>query len=302
MTQTAATLGDLQRSGRARLMAAGVDSAALDAALLLCAATGERRETVMAYPERPVESRVVDVFRAMIDRRAAREPVSRILGRREFWGLDFAVAAPVLDPRPDTETLVRAALDWLDGRPATRIADLGTGSGCILLALLHERPLDTGFGIDISKDALDVARANAASLGLSARASFAVGDWTSGLPDGAVSLIVSNPPYIPHRDIAGLEPEVAVYDPIGALDGGADGLDEYRRIAADLSRVLTPGGAAFLEIGAGQENDVAALLERSGARVRRFPDLSGRIRCLGAFFAGPGEKDHFDVGKCLVDE
>lgn len=294
MTETVATLGGLQRSGRARLAAAGVDSAALDATLLLCAATAERREAVMAYPERLVEPGAADAYRFMIDRRAAREPVSRILGRREFWGLDFAVAAPVLDPRPDTETLVRAALDWLDGRPGIRIADLGTGSGCILLALLHERPADSGLGIDISHEALGVARANAASLGLSARALFAAGDWTSGLPDGAVALIVSNPPYIPRQDIAGLEPEVAAYDPIGALDGGPDGLDAYRCIAADLNRVLAPGGAAFLEIGAGQEDDVVALLERGGAAsVRRFSDLSGRIRCLGAFFAGTGEKDQF---------
>ncbi len=294
MNDTVATLGDLHRSGRARLAAAGVGSASLDAVLLLCAATGERRETVMAYPERRVEPDVAQVYRLMIDRRAAREPVSRILGRREFWGLDFAVAAPVLDPRPDTETLVRAALDWLDGRPASRIADLGTGSGCVLLALLHERPQDSGLGIDISEEALGVARANAASLGLSARASFAAGDWTSGLPDGAVTLIVSNPPYIPHQDIAGLEPEVAVFDPIGALDGGSDGLDAYRRIAADLRRVVAPGGAAFLEIGAGQEDEVSVLLERGGASaVQRFPDLSGRVRCLGAFFAGPGEKDQF---------
>lgn len=294
MNETTATLGDLQRSGRARLVAVGVDSAALDATLLLCAATGERREVVMAYPERLVGSQAADAYRAMIDRRAAREPVSRILGHREFWGLDFAVAAPVLDPRPDTETLVRAALDWLDGRPAARIADLGTGSGCILLALLHERLEDSGLGIDISDGALDVARANAASLGLSARASFAVGDWTSALPDGAVELIVTNPPYIPHQDIAGLEPEVAVYDPIGALDGGLDGLDAYRRIAADLRRMVAPGGAAFLEIGAGQEDEVAALLRKGGASaVQRFADLSGRIRCLGAFFAGMGEKDQF---------
>jgi len=294
VTDMVATLGDLRRSGRARLAAAGVDSAALDATLLLCAAAGERREAVMAYPERMVEPRAADAYRVMIDRRAAREPVSRILGRREFWGLDFSVAAPVLDPRPDTETLVRAALDWLEGRPAARIADLGTGSGCVLLALLHERPEDRGLGIDISDEALGVARANAASLGLAARASFAVGDWTSELPDGAVGLIVSNPPYIPHQDIAGLEPEVAVYDPIGALDGGSDGLDAYRRIAADLRRVVAPGGAAFLEIGAGQEDDVAPLLEQGGASaVQRFPDLSGRIRCLGAFFAGPGKKDQF---------
>jgi release factor glutamine methyltransferase len=291
---TEATLGDLQRFGRARLAAAGVASAALDATLLLCAATGERREVVMAYPERPVIPEAAEAYRAMIDRRAAREPVSRILGRREFWGLDFMVAPAVLDPRPDTETLVRAALDWLEGRPPARIVDLGTGSGCILLALLHEHPDATGLGIDVSEDALTVARVNARTLGLAEQAMFARGDWLSELPDGSADMIVSNPPYIPRAEIAGLDPEVAVYDPAGALDGGADGLDAYRRIAADLARVLAPGGAVFLEIGAGQEDAVTALLEAGGAdAVQQFHDLSGRVRCLGAFFGGGRPEDQF---------
>ena len=246
----------------------------------------------MAYPEREVAHTAIDAYQSFIDRRAAREPVSRILGHREFWGLDFAIDGPVLDPRPDTETLVRAALDWLDGRSPGLIADLGTGSGCILLALLHERPGDRGLGIDISDEALAVARANAASLGLSGRAEFRRGDWMTGLPDHGADLIVTNPPYIPQGDIASLEPEVTLHDPMGALDGGADGMDAYRRIAADLKRVLAPGGAAFLEIGAGQEDEVSALLLAGGAcAVTQFFDLSGRVRCLGAFFGGPGEKD-----------
>lgn len=286
------TLGDLQRSGRERLAAAGIPSAALDATLLLCRAAGVRREIVMAYPERAVADEAAALYQSLIDRRVTREPVSRILGYREFWGLDFAIAGPVLDPRPDTETLVRAALEWLDGRPPARIVDLGTGSGCILLSLLHERRDDRGLGVDISGPALSVARANAVLLGVSGRVDFIEGDWTSGLPEHGADLIVSNPPYIPHGDIAGLEPEVRVHDPMGALDGGADGLDAYRRIAADLKRVLAPGGAAFLEIGAGQEDEVSALLLAGGAQaVPRFSDLSGRVRCLGAFFEGPGEKD-----------
>ncbi|MGE0667027.1 MAG: peptide chain release factor N(5)-glutamine methyltransferase [Sphingomonadales bacterium] len=287
MSDTPVTLGDLQRSGRARLAAAGVGSAALDATLLLCAATGERREAVMAYPERFAPAAAAETYRAMIDRRAAREPVSRILGRREFWGLDFAVAPPVLDPRPDTETLVRAALDWLEYRPASRIVDLGTGSGCILLSLLHERPDDTGIGVDASQAALAVARGNAGVLGLSRRAAFVQGDWTAGLRDAAADLVVSNPPYIPSGDITALEPEVREFDPMGALDGGPDGLAAYRAIAASLGRVLAPGGGAFLEIGAGQEDAVTALFEAAGASVQRFRDLSGRVRCLGVFFAGP---------------
>ncbi len=286
------TLGDLQRSGRERLAAAGIPSAALDATLLLCRAAGVRREIVMAYPEREVAEAAVEAYRSFIGRRAAREPVARILGRREFWGLDFAIGGSVLDPRPDTETLVRAALDWLDGRPPARILDLGTGSGCILLSLLHERPGDGGVGGDVSEAALAIAGANAASLGLSDRARFAQGNWTAGLADHCADLIVTNPPYIPHGDIAGLEPEVRRHDPMGALDGGPDGLDAYRCIAADLKRVLAPGGAAFLEIGAEQQDDVSALLLRGGAvSVQRFSDFSGRVRCLGAFFDGPGEKD-----------
>jgi len=291
------TLGALQRSGRERLAAAGIPSAALDAALLLCHAAGVRREIVMAYPERAVTPGQARAYDAAIRRRAAREPVSRILGRREFWGLDFALG-PVLDPRPDTETLVCAALDWLAGRSGARVVDLGTGSGCILLSILHERPGDTGLGIDVSAPALAVARVNARSLGLSDRAAFAGGDWSAGLAAGTADLVVSNPPYIPSDDIVALEPEVALHDPLGALDGGADGLAAYRRIAGDLRRILRPDGAAFLEIGAGQEDDVSALLTAGGARsVRRFRDLSGRVRCLGAFFGGAKAGDHFDVGK-----
>ncbi len=281
------TLGDLQRSGRARLTAAGIPSAALDATLLLCAATGHRREIVMAYPERMVTAAAEDAFRAMIDRRAAREPVSRILGRREFWGLEFTVSDAVLDPRPDTETLVRAALDWLDGKGAARIVDLGTGSGCILLALLSERPDDRGLGVDASQQALAIARYNAGALGLADRAAFVAGDWSLGLLAASADLVVANPPYIAHADIASLEPEVRDHDPAGALDGGEDGLDAYRRIAADLARVVAPGGAAILEIGVGQEDDVAALLDAAGARnIQRFNDLSGRVRCVGGFFPG----------------
>jgi release factor glutamine methyltransferase len=288
------TLGELRKSGRDRLAGAGIPSAALDAVLLLCRAAEVRRETVMAYPERPVSDAAAAAYAVLIGRRAAREPVSRILGQREFWGLDFSVAGPVLDPRPDTETLVQAALDWLAARPPAMIVDLGTGSGCILLSLLHERPGDRGLGIDISEGALAVARSNAAALGLSDRAEFAPGNWMTGLPDHGAALIVSNPPYIPHEDIAGLEPEVTLHDPMGALDGGPDGLDAYRLIAADLQRVLAPGGAAFLEIGAGQEEAVSALLRAGGAdEVRRFSDLSGRVRCLGAFFRGVDDEDQF---------
>lgn len=288
------TLGELLRSGREQLVAAGIASPALDAALLLCHAAGVRREVVMGYPEREVEAAAAGNYLSFIRRRVAREPVSRILGRREFWGLEFGVTGHVLDPRADTETLVEAALAWLRGRPAVRVLDLGTGSGCILLSLLHERPQDEGLGVDVSAAALDVARANAAALGLDGRASFVLGNWSAGLPAAFADLVVSNPPYIPRADIEGLEPEVTLYDPMGALDGGRDGLEAYRALAADVKRVLKPGGAAFLEIGMGQQESVTALLRDAGAvSVRPFTDLAGRVRCLGAFFDEPGAQAPF---------
>ncbi|MBI1182466.1 MAG: peptide chain release factor N(5)-glutamine methyltransferase [Alphaproteobacteria bacterium] len=239
----------------------------------------------MAYPEHAVDDGRAVAYTALVERRAAREPVSRILGRREFWSLDFALGEAVLDPRPDTETLVRAALDWLVPRGPSRILDLGTGSGCILLALLHERPEDTGAGIDVSPAALGVARRNAASLGLGGRAVFAAGDWLDAVGDGVADLVVANPPYIAHADLAALEPEVRLFDPAAALDGGGDGLDAYRALSRDLRRVTRPGGAAFLEIGAGQENAVYTLLLKGGAvTVRRHADLAGRVRVLAAEF------------------
>jgi release factor glutamine methyltransferase len=279
------TLGDLLRAGREALAAAGVASPGLDAALLLCRAAGVSREVLMGYPERRAGAGVEGDYRSFLRRRASREPVSRILGRREFWGLEFVLDRHTLDPRPDTETLVAAALDWLRGRGPARIVDLGTGTGCILLALLAERPDDTGLGIDVSAAALDVAQGNARRLGLDARAAFAAGDWTAGLADATADLLVANPPYIPRADIAGLEPEVALYDPAGALDGGVDGLAAYRAIAAGLPRVLAPGGAAFLEIGPDQAEPVAALLRAAGAaELRTVADLAGRVRCVVGLF------------------
>jgi release factor glutamine methyltransferase len=224
----------------------------------------------------------------MVARRLAREPVSRILGEREFWGRSYALGPATLDPRPDTETLVEAALDWLRRRdvPRPTITDLGTGTGCLLISLLCDLHLARGFGIDIDPDAVVVAASNARRYLEPGRAHFICGDWLA--PVGcSVDLIVSNPPYVETAEITRLEPEVAAFDPRRALDGGADGLDAYRRIVEAAAGHINPGGALMLEIGADQETSVAELLERGGFSVggtRR--DLSGTIRCIFATLSG----------------
>jgi release factor glutamine methyltransferase len=219
-------------------------------------------------------------FAAALARRVAREPMSHILGRREFWSLEFAVTSAVLDPRPDSETLVEAVLAALPERTRPyRLLDLGTGSGCLLLALLSELPHATGLGIDASAAALDVARANAARLGLADRARFAPGDWAQGL-DGLFDVIVANPPYIPTAEIAALQPEVALWEPRAALDGGPDGLAAYRTLVPALPRHLAEEGLAAIEIGADQAAAVGEIARESGldAAIRR--DLAGHDRCL----------------------
>ncbi len=216
----------------------------------------------------------------------AREPVSRILGRRAFFGREFSVGRATLDPRPCSETLIEAALALADQegwrtRPI-HILDAGTGSGCLLLTLLAEMELAHGVGTDISAGALAVAAENADRLGLSERAEFAEARYLGGTR-GTFELVVSNPPYIPTRDIEGLEPEVRNHEPRTALDGGADGLDAYREIAAGLPRVV-PRGWALFEVGAGQADAVVDILRRElgrhGGEVRQWTDLGGHRRCV----------------------
>jgi release factor glutamine methyltransferase len=208
--------------------------------------------------------------------------VSRILGMREFWGLPFAVTPATLDPRPDSETLVETALDLLRETAEPRILDLGTGTGCLLLSLLHERADAQGTGIDISDEALAVAASNAARLDLSARVSFRRGNWTDGI-GGRFDLVISNPPYIRRGDIEALEREVREHDPLLALDGGEDGLDAYRALAAAIPDVLTQTGHAVIELGEGQGEAVRAIFESAGMAVLRIvPDLAGIPRALVA--------------------
>lgn len=269
----------LSRATR-RLAEAGVETARLDARLLLASVDGMSASAVLLDPGRVLAADVESAFDQLVERRARREPVSRILGRREFWSLDFAISLATLDPRPDSETLVEAALAQFEPEPRRRVLDLGTGTGCLLLSVLSERPKWVGLGIDIAEEAVAVARANARTLELSERAHFQTGDWGKGLA-GTFDLILSNPPYIPSSEIAGLSPEVTSFDPLRALDGGTDGLDAYRALAPTLLRLLTPQGRAVIELGKGQVAAIAGIMEAAGLRaLERRQDLAGVERCL----------------------
>jgi len=277
------TVGALLEAAAARLRGAGVEAARSDARLLLAAALGVEVSTVFGYPERAVGPAASARFEALLARRAAREPVSRILGRREFWGLELLVTPAILDPRPESETLVEAVLEAVGERDAAlRILDLGTGSGCLLLALLSELPNAWGLGVDLSLEALEVARDNAARLGLAGRAGFVCGDWSAGL-GGRWQVIVGNPPYVSEAGLATLAPEVAGHDPRLALTGGGSGLEAYRRLIPTLPERLDDAGLCALEIGFDQAEAVRALLAGAGfAQVALRADLAGRARCLVA--------------------
>jgi release factor glutamine methyltransferase len=283
----ARTAAELLRAAETRLAAAGVASPRRDARLLLAAAMAVAETALLTDPERLVTAQAAARFDGFVERRAARMPVARILGEREFWSLDFAIGPGVLDPRPDSETLVEGALAHVDSAPAGRrgawrVLDLGTGSGCLMLALLSELPNATGLGLERDPDAAALARANAARHGLDGRAEIRAQTW-SRLADGRFDLIVANPPYVPTAEIDGLAPEVAAYDPRGALDGGRDGLDAYRELAPRLAGWLAPGGQAFLEVGRGLGGDVQALLRAVGLRVPAgVCDLAGTLRCVRA--------------------
>ncbi len=288
-----ATVARALAAAAARLAAAGVEDPRRDARLLIAAAIEAGPERLIAEPERVLDGAETARIEASIARRAAREPVSRILGRRGFWSLEFEITPDTLDPRPDSETLVAAVLarlgaQGLVGAPLS-VLDLGTGSGCLLLALLSELPAARGLGLDISAAALDVARRNARNLGLSHRARFAAGDWGAGL-DGSWQLIVSNPPYITEDEIGDLAPEVARYDPRLALAAGSDGLDAYRKLLPWAACLLARGGVLALEVGCGQQDAVTALVVASGLTpLGRTRDLGGIERCLLASHGKPGE-------------
>jgi release factor glutamine methyltransferase len=263
------------------LDAAGVPEPRRDARLLVEHALGVSREVVLGHPERAVGAGEAARIAALVELRAGRRPVSRVLGVREFWSLPFQVTADTLDPRPDSEAVVEAALEGVADRDRPlRLLDLGTGTGCLLLALLSELPRAQGVGVDVSSRACAVARRNAASLGLDRRASFVVGDWGRGLA-GAFDLVVANPPYVPETEIDGLEPEVSLFEPGLALRGGSDGLACYRALAPDLARLLAPGGRAVMEVGAAQASAVRSIFAARGmVWVATRRDLAGHERCV----------------------
>jgi release factor glutamine methyltransferase len=255
----------------------------LDARLLVGHVLGLDATGLVVHADRAVSPEDVAVAMALAERRAAGEPVARIIGTKGFWSFDLALAPETLVPRPDTETVVEAALARArqSGRAdeALAVLDLGTGSGAILLALLSELPQATGIGVDIAEGAARAARGNAIRLGLDNRARFVVGDWNAPLR-GRFDLVVSNPPYIRHAEIAELPLEVRRFDPDIALDGGDDGLSAYRVILANLDALLAPYGAAFVEVGATQAAEVASLAEMHGFRAGFHKDLAGIDRVV----------------------
>lgn len=291
----APTLGALLASARQTLKAAGIDTAAIDARLLVEAATGLTRLDLLTRSDEPVATDVAARLDGWIARRAKGEPVGRILGMASFHGLDFALGPDTLEPRPDTEVLVDVALGAArqgklpgvapDGT-GLRLLDIGTGTGAIAVTLLHKLPGATGLATDLAPGAIDTARANAARHGVADRLTFAVGSYFEPV-DGKFALIVSNPPYIVSAVIAGLDPEVRLHDPMLALDGGADGLDAYRVIAAGAGAHLLPGGLLALEIGYDQGDAVSALLSAATfTSIEVHRDLGDRDRVVSAVFVG----------------
>jgi release factor glutamine methyltransferase len=275
------TVASVLTDATARLAAAQIEEPRREARLLLAAVLGVDTGAILGHPDRLVAAAEGAHFASLVARRAAREPAARLIGHREFWSLDFALSPETLVPRPDSETVVEAALAHIaDRRSALRLLDMGTGSGCLLAALLSELPAATGIGVDIAAGAIATARRNAASLGLAERAAFFVGAWGESMV-GAFDVIVANPPYIVGAAIAGLAPEVARHEPRAALDGGVDGLDAYRALAPQTARLLGVGGFAAFELGSGRGAAVAAVMRRAGlavGEVRR--DLAGIERCL----------------------
>jgi release factor glutamine methyltransferase len=263
------------------LRAAAIDSPRQEARLLLGHAMGATPETLLRDPRAQVAPAAAARFRAALAARLDATPMAHILGRQGFWTLDLAVSPATLIPRPDSESLVEAALAaFPDPQAALRVLDLGTGTGCLLLAVLAERPRATGIGVELVPEAAALAAANAARNGLADRAAFLAGSWADALA-GRFDLVLSNPPYIESAAIPTLMPGVARHEPRSALDGGADGLDAYRHLATILPRLLAPGGAAVLELGAGQRAPVERLATAAGlAPAWCRQDLGGIDRAL----------------------
>ena len=279
----AQTVDNARRTLAARFNAAAIDSAELDARLLIGAALKLDLTGIITAGGRRLTTDESNRLEGFAERRLGGEPVARILGQKEFWGLPLKLSTATLVPRPDTETVVEFALEIVRAMPPgeLRIADLGTGTGAILLALLHELPNALGVGTDISLDALQTARDNAVDLGLASRAAFVACNYATALVP-SFDLIVSNPPYVRSSEIADLATEVRDHDPRAALDGGADGLDAYRTLVPQAARLLAPGGALVVEGGKGQSGPIAALMAATGLSPHGAgkADLSGTFRAV----------------------
>ncbi len=288
------TVTHIWQSAAAVLKQFDIDTPLLDARLLVQHVLGITREELLMNPKREMSEAEQQAFEALLARRLEREPMSHILGKREFYGLEFKVTGDVLTPRPDSETVIDAVLEWVTTNKQKnkkeivlypllspfRVLDLGTGSGCLLLTLLHKLTNAHGMGVDISSQALAIAQENAESLSLTDRVEFQVSNWCEKLT-GQYQIVVANPPYIASNAIAALMPEVAQFDPLSALDGGADGLACYRDIALQLPPYMAEDAILAVEIGAGQEVAIAEIFKTQGFSVLRYVnDLAGIIRCL----------------------
>lgn len=278
-------LADFIHDCERRLAETGVEEAGRDMRILIAHALCLDRAQLLSQSERVLTEDEINRIEGLFERRRRREPVARIQGVREFWGLPFSLNEATLVPRPESETLIETALaaqknNSLLFSGSCRILDLGTGSGCLLLALLHELPAATGLGIDCAPLAVEQARKNAEMLGLAARVQFKAGNWTDGIEE-RFNIIISNPPYIAEHEIPALVPEVRDFDPRGALAGGADGLVHYRFLLPHVARLLQPGGLALFEVGRGQAEDVAVIFKAAGlVNIETRQDLSGIERCV----------------------
>ncbi len=285
------TLVSAWKAAKARLEAAGVDGPVIDARLLVEAASGASRVDIIADPQRRLTDEQARALEALVARREKREPVSHILGVRGFWKIMLKVTPDVLTPRPDTESLLDVLLPKIPADHAVSVLDLGVGSGAILLAILSERPAARGLGVDVSAEAVAVARENAANLGLSSRVALLRGDWTAGLASDSFDVVVANPPYVPTGEIADLAPEVRDHEPWLALDGGPDGLDAFRVLAPQAMRVLRSGGVFAVEVGLGQAPAVQGLFQEAGAvDVSIHKDLTDRPRIVAGMKKALGEQ------------
>jgi release factor glutamine methyltransferase len=281
-------LEDFIATASKRLKEAGIESAVVDAHILVAYGLKCDRTQLLSQKDRVLAALELQKLRVFIECRARHEPVARILGRREFWSLPFGLNHATLEPRPDSETVVETALKLIKVKEAPlRILDLGTGTGCLLLSLLHELPKATGLGIDAAAQATEQAQTNAKNLGLDDRAAFRTGDWFEGINE-RFDVIVSNPPYIVHKDIASLMPEVRDHDPHLALDGGNDGLACYRLLVPRLPHFLKPSGFAVFEVGQGQADMVGKMFTDAGFKnVATHKDLGGIERVVTCINGSP---------------